>query len=354
MKQRIIPILQAILAAALFGASVPLSKVLLGQIDPFPLSSLQNLGCGLGLFLLGLLSRKNRHQLEARLVRAEWPWLAGGILVGGVAAPIVLMFSLRQTPAATASLLLNFEAAATALVAVLIFREAVGRRVWLALVLVTGGSVLLSLDFTTAWGFSLGALGVVAACACWGLDNNFTRNISAKDPRQIVMIRGLVAGSVSCLITLTAEQGFPSFGIALEALVMGFVCYGLGMVFFILALRQLGATRTVALLATAPFVGTVLSFIIFHEPLNLLFLAALPLMIGGALLLAREEHEHLHHHLALQHEHRHRHDDGHHQHNHPAEEFSPSVWHSHLHEHPELEHAHPHTPDLHHRHRHGS
>lgn len=354
MKQRAISILQALLAAALFGASAPLSKVLLGQIEPIPLSSLLYLGSGLGLLLLGLIGQKNRHQLEARLVRAEWPWLLGAILAGGVAAPIILMFSLRQTPATTASLLLNFEAVATALVAALIFREAVGKRVWLALVLVTGGSVLLSVDFTSAWGFSIGALGVVAACVCWGLDNNFTRNIAAKDPRQIVTIKGLAAGSVSGLIALVVGQGFPAFGITLLGLALGFFCYGLSIVFFILALRQLGAARTGALFATAPFVGMALSFLIYRELPNWLFWVALPLMLGGTLLLAREDHEHWHRHLTFQHEHRHRHDDRHHQHDHPAAEIPPSGWHSHLHEHPELEHAHPHTPDLHHRHRHSS
>ncbi len=226
---RLYPMLQALLAAALFGASAPLAKLLLGEIQPIPLAALLYLGSGLGLLAWTRLYRAPDGG-EAPLAPRDIPWLLGTVLAGGVAGPIVLMFSLRNTPAATASLLLNFEAIATTLIAAIAFREAIGRRVWWAVAATTLASILLSWNANGGWGFSLGALGVLAACGLWGLDNNLTRHISAKDPLVIVIVKGLGAGTLSSVLALVVRQAFPRPAAALGAMLLGSVSYGLGIV----------------------------------------------------------------------------------------------------------------------------
>ena len=202
-NRRIYPILQALLAAALFGISAPLSKVLLDDVAPIPMAALLYLGSGIGTWLL---IQFQTQDAEAKLEQSDLPWLLGALLAGGVAAPIVLMFSLNSTPAATAALLLNFESIATTLIAVLVFKESVGKRTWLSIVLIFASSMLLSHDPQSAWGFSVGALGILAACLLWGIDNTFTRNISAKNPLTIVMVKGLGAGTFSLVLALLAKQ----------------------------------------------------------------------------------------------------------------------------------------------------
>ncbi len=197
---------------------------------------------------------------EARIEKSDAPWLLGAVLAGGVAAPIVLLFSLKNTPGATASLLLNFEGVATTLIAALVFRETVSRRAWWAIALVTLASITLSLNPLQGWGISAGALGIIAACVLWGLDNNFTRNISAKDPLVIVMIKGLGAGSFSLLLGWLLGYRLPGWDLVLKAFLLGSLSYGLSIILFIRALRGLGAARTSALFGTAPIAGVLVSF----------------------------------------------------------------------------------------------
>lgn len=351
---RIPSVIQAILAAVLFGASTPVAKLLLGKIEPILLASFLYVGSGLSLMLFKGLRRVigQSASIEAQVSKSDVPWLIGAIFAGGVAAPILLMFGLRDTPAATTSLLLNFEGMATALIAAFVFKEALGRRIWLAIACITTASVLLSWDTGGEWGFSVGAVGVLGACVLWGMDNNFTRNISAKDPLTIVAIKGSSAGAFSLIVALVLRNPLPDIGIALGAMLLGSICYGLSIVLFILAMRGLGAARTSALYGTAPFAGVVLSFLIFRDTPDVLFVISLPLMIVGAILLLGERHSHLHVHTAVRHEHRHRHDDGHHTHEHAEGEIRPGRFHSHLHKHEVIAHVHPHTPDIHHRHSH--
>lgn len=247
-------VLQALIAALLFGASAPLAKLLLGEIEPIPLAAFLYLGSGLGLLGLKVFQRLRLKDFseEARIEPADLKWLAGAILTGGVAAPITLMFSLKHTPAATASLLLNFEGVATALIAFFAFREAISRRAWSAIALITLASVILSVNPSAEWGFSLGALGILTACVFWGLDNNFTRNISAKDPLVIVILKGISAGSFSLLMALLLGNSLPSWTGILGALILGSLSYGASIFLFIHALRGLGAARTSALFSTAP------------------------------------------------------------------------------------------------------
>jgi drug/metabolite transporter (DMT)-like permease len=357
--------LQALFAALLFGASAPLAKLLLGEIDPVPLSAFLYLGSGITLLAVHSLQRVKgtAYSHEAPIRKPDLPWLGGAVLAGGVVAPIILMYSLQVTPAATASLLLNFETVSTTLIAILVFHESLSRPAWGAVLLVTLASVLLSFQGNGSFGISIGALGVLVATGLWGLDNNLTRNISAKDPLTIVMIKGLVAGSISLLLALLIKSQFPSPRVLLGAMLLGSFSYGLSILLFVRALRSLGAARTSALFGTAPLAGVVLSLAIFHDPPPTLFWIALLLMGIGTALLLREQHEHTHLHKFLFHEHAHKHNDDHHLHDHPVSDYE-SVAHSHPHEHPDLAHTHQHhehpdlahthqhLPDIHHRHGH--
>jgi drug/metabolite transporter (DMT)-like permease len=348
-------ILQALLAAVLFGLSTPLSKILLRGVAPIPLAACLYLGAGIGSWLLFAFQRLGRHgrNAEARLSRADLPWLVGAILAGGVGAPILLLLGLNRTPASTASLLLNFEAVATALIAVLAFKESVSRRILWAVGLITLASILLSWN-SAAWGISLGALGILGACFLWGLDNNFTRQISAKNPLLIVGIKGLGAGFFSLVLAILMGESLPSLGSFGLALLVGALSYGLSIQLFILALRGLGAARTGALFGIAPFVGATLSLFLFREAPQTLFWLALPLMLLGAWLMLTENHQHYHVHEPLEHAHAHSHPDGHHDHIHPSEEPPVNGRHAHVHTHAEMPHSHPHAPDLHHRHLHAN
>lgn len=352
-RNHVSSILQALVAALLFGASAPLAKLLLGDVEPILLAAFLYLGSGLGLLVIRSFQHIKRKAVdrEAQIKKADIPWLAGAILAGGVAAPITLLFSLRNTPAATASLLLNFEAVATTLIAILAFKESISRRAWWAIALITLSSIFLSIDLEAGWGFTLGALGILVACFLWGLDNNFTRNISARDPVMIVTIKGLVAGGFSLALALIVGNQFPGVWIILGALLLGAFSYGISIVLFIHALRGLGAARTSALFGIAPLAGMLLSFILFWEIPGWFFLVAFPLMVVGTWLLVGEDHEHRHLHDLTVHEHAHVHDDGHHDHTHGGE---PVTSHSHPHQHEKILHVHPHMPDLHHRHDHAS
>lgn len=220
----------------------------------------------------------------------------------------------------------------------------------MALFLITLGSILLSINSTDGWGLSLGALTVLAACFLWGLDNNLTRNISAKDPIMIVTIKGLGAGLFSIALAIAIGNDFPELSVIVIALFIGFLCYGLSLFLYIRALRGLGAARTGALFGTAPFSGGLLGLLIFHDSITIWLIVALPLLIFGTILMFKEAHEHSHKHTAESHEHRHAHDDRHHDHSHEGPE--PKYSHSHFHSHGEVKHEHHHMPDIHHRHEH--
>jgi drug/metabolite transporter (DMT)-like permease len=355
MRSRFYPALQAILAAVLFGASAPLSKLLLGEVQPVPLAAFLYLGSGTGAFLMLLFQqlRSRGQAVEARLSRGDLPWLGGALLAGGVAAPIILLLGLQRTPASTASLLLNFEGVATTLIAVSFFKESIDRRIAWAIGLVTVASILLTWTGGN-WGISLGALGIVGACLLWGLDNNFTRRISAKNPLIIVGIKGLGAGSFSLLFGILLRQQLPALKIVLLAMLLGSISYGVSIQLFIVAMRALGAARTSTLFGIAPFIGAILSLILLREIPQTLFWAAMLVMLGGAWLMLTEDHNHHHIHESLEHDHRHAHPDEHHLHAHPEGIPLVNGSHTHPHRHDAMEHEHAHAPDLHHRHGHYS
>lgn len=347
--------LQALGAAVLFGASAPLSKLLLRDVQPIPLAALLYLGSGMVAliviqfqFVLNLRS-DHRPPMEAPISRNEVPWLTGAIFAGGVIAPIILMFSLKVTQASTASLLLNFEIVATTLIAATFFRESTGQRVWVSMTAITLGAILLSWE-GSHWGLSLGALGVLLACILWGLDNNFTRNISSKDPISIVAIKGFGAGLFSLVISHILGNRLPGIGKVLEVMVLGSLSYGVSIMLFIRSMRGLGAARTSTLFGTAPFMGAILSLIIFREIPGAIFFLAFLIMVFGTYWLVTERHTHAHQHFPQVHDHRHIHDDLHHGHSH--QDLKTVKEHAHPHTHGRLTHTHRHTPDIHHRHTH--
>ncbi len=339
---------QALLAALFFGASAPIAKPLLGDVPPILMAAFLYLGSGMGISLVKLSQRFTLNRTEAVIRAPDVKWLAGAILSGGILAPIILMISLKNTPASTASLLLNFEGVGTTLIALLFFHESISRRALTAVVAITFAGIFLSTNFQSGFGLSLGALGIILACFLWGVDNNFTRNISAKDPLTIVAWKGLSAGIFSLLLGLGLGERPPALVTALGILLLGFVSYGLSTMLFIYSMRGLGAARTSALYGIAPLAGVMLSFLIFRDSFTPLFVAAAILMVVGAWLLANEEHAHFHIHMPVVHEHRHTWADEFHRH----EEMDGMAGkpHSHMHEHPRTEHEHGHMPDIHHRH----
>lgn len=337
-------ILQALLAALFFGASAPISKLLLGDVQPILMAGFLYLGSGTGISLIKLYRRVSKNQKEAGVKRPDVGWLVGAIISGGIIAPIILMVSLKNTPASTASLLLNFEGVGTTVLALLFFHESISRRALGAIAAITIASILLSTNFGGNWGMSPGAFGILGACVLWGLDNNLTRNISAKDPLTIVAWKGLVAGSFSLILGLFLGQQPPALITILSILLLGFISYGLSTMLFIYSMRGLGAARTSALYGTAPLAGVILSILIFHDPLTLSLILAATLMVIGTYLLANEEHAHFHIHMPVVHEHIHSHEEVSHAHG------DEKATHSHEHKHPLTEHEHGHMPDIHHRH----
>ncbi len=339
-------------SAALFGASTPLAKLLLGEVDPWLLAGLLYLGTGIGLGAVHL-----RRQVlgiappEAPLRRADLPWLVAVILAGGVVGPVLLMLGLSLTPASSAALLLNIEGLATMGIAWAVFHENADCRIVLGAFSILAGAALLSWQ-GAAGGVGWGALAIVGACLAWGIDNNLTRKLSAADPVQIAMFKGLAAGAVNLALALWHGAALPSAGLVLGAGVVGFFGYGVSLVLFVLALRHLGAARTGAYFSMAPFIGTLLALGLFGEPLTLLLTVAAALMGLGLYLHLAERHEHEHGHQELTHEHVHMHD-MHHQHGH-GPDVLPGEPHVHSHRHAPMVHCHPHYPDLHHRHTHAT
>jgi drug/metabolite transporter (DMT)-like permease len=355
---RVLPRSYAVLAAILFGAATPLSKMLLGELHPIVLAGLLYLGAGLGAGLIltvrGTILRREVQRARRGWERRDVLVLAGAILAGGVLAPIMMMYGLRAAPAATASLMLNFEIVATALIATALFREAIGARAWLAIALVTVAGCILAWRGEEPWGMSAGVLGILGACVLWGLDNNLTRIVSAKDPIVIVCVKGLSAGAFSLTLGMVVGADLPSLGLSAAAIALGSVSFGASIALYIRALQDLGAARTGALFGIAPFFGALVSMAIFPEIPGVLVLAAFPLMAAGAALLFLEAHRHPHRHPELFHDHWHSHDDGHHEHGHESGERLIGTRHSHPHRHEATTHDHPHSPDLHHRHDHRS
>jgi drug/metabolite transporter (DMT)-like permease len=341
----------ALFAAFLFGASTPLSKILLGRLQPVFLAGVLYLGSGVGLSLWSWLRRRthDESQTEAGLRRRDLPWLAAAILCGGVIGPVLLLVGLSITPASSASLLLNLEGVFTALLAWFVFKEHFDRRIALGMLAIVAGGIFLSWSGKPEAGLPWGSIAIAGACLAWAIDNNLTRNVSAASPPQIAAAKGLVAGSVNMIIALALGASIPNvLAIGMAALV-GFLGYGVSLALFVLSLRYIGTARTGAYFSVAPFVGAALSIVLLRDSVTIQFIAAATLMLVGVWLHLTEKHEHEHWHSAMEHEHRHIHD-AHHRHHNEAELLAQT--HSHVHRHERMRHSHPHYPDIHHRHEH--
>ncbi len=345
-------VIYALLAAALFGASTPLAKALLGEVDPIVLAGLLYAGSGAGLAIVQLLRIAFIQRAEAIAwpSRRDWGWLAAAILSGGVLGPVLLMSGLATTAASTTSLLLNLESAFTALLAWFLFRENFDRRIAAGMAAILAGGIVLSVGPGHVGGVSRGALLVAAACLCWAIDNNLTRKVSASDAIVIAGLKGLVAGAVNLTLALGLGYAMPSLGSIVQAALVGFFGYGLSLVLFVLALRHLGTARSGAYFAIAPFFGGILAVLFFGDAVTLQLCIAAALMGVGLWLHLSERHEHEHAHDAVEHSHTHRHD-AHHRHAHDFQ-WDGIEPHNHPHRHEPMVHKHVHYPDVDHRHQH--
>lgn len=333
-------------AAALFGAGTPIAKLLLGQTSPWLLAGLLYTASGLALSLW----RVTRRSPRVRIPPAEVAPLAGGVLFGGVLAPVLLMLGLVAMPASGASLLLNAEALFTALIAWLVFKEATSRRIVIGFALIAAGAAVLSWPGQPQFAGTWPTLAVLGACLCWGIDNNLTRAVAHNDPVWLAAVKGAVAGPVNLTLALVLGAQLPDGPAVGGAAAVGALSYGVSLVLFISALASLGSARAGAYFAVAPFFGAILA-LAFGEPFTWTLAAAAALMGAGITLHLTEHHDHEHAHPAVTHDHWHNHDDGHHSHTHdPA--LAAALRHSHEHTHPAIEHTHPHYPDADHRHDH--
>lgn len=282
-------ILLAILAAALYAINAPFSKLLLDYVPSTLMAGLLYLGAGLGMAVIAGVRRiRKLPRAEEPLTRADLPYTLAMIVLD-IAAPILLLLGLSLTTAANASLLNNFEIVATALIALCVFREAISPRLWAGIAFVTASCALLSFEDVTALRPEAGSLFILAACVCWGIENNCTRRLSAKDPLEIVLIKGLCSGTGSLIIGLIIGESVTSLVAVPAVLAVGFVAYGLSIFCYVYAQRMLGAARTGAYYAIAPFIGTLLSLVIFRDPPPATYFVALLLMAAGAFLAARDE-----------------------------------------------------------------
>lgn len=343
-------VLFALGAAALFGLSTPLAKLLLGSVSSVLLGGLLYLGSGIGLIAARLW--RDQGWKASGIKEGQWPWLAAAIVFGGVFGPVALMLGLLHTAASTASLLLNLEAVLTAVLAWVVFGENADRRVIAGMVAIVAGEVILSWPGVGAAQTALGwGSGLIAlACLYWAIDNNLTRKVSASDALFIAGSKGAVAGCVNVGLALTLGQTWPAWPITLAAMSVGLLGYGISLVLFVLALRGLGAARTGAYFSVAPFLGALVSLLWLGESGAPAFWLACGLMAWGVWLHLTERHEHEHTHEPMEHGHAHVHDE-HHQHAHDFE-WDGREPHAHEHKHEAITHRHPHYPDIHHRHVH--
>lgn len=288
----------AILAAALYAISSPVSKLLLKEIPPTMMASFLYLGAGLGMSVVDIIKQKKyAEKTEARLTKQELPYIIGMVVLD-IAAPIFLMIGLTMTSAANVSLLNNFEIVATSLIALIIFKEPIGKRLWGAIILITMSSIILSVEDVSSFSFSFGSIFVLLASICWGLENNCTRKLSVKDPLQVVIIKGFGSGIGSLIIALVLGETSNNISFIIIALLLGFVAYGLSIFLYIYAQRDLGAAKTSAYYAVAPFIGVGLSLVIFKEIPTTSFILALTIMIIGMYFASTEDHNHEHHHVS--------------------------------------------------------
>lgn len=326
-------IMFAFLAAVFYAINVPISKVLLQHVGPTTMAALLYLGAGIGIGMMSLFNKKDREKAES-LTKAELPYIVGMIVLD-IAAPIFLMLGISYGSSANASLLGNFEIVATTVIALILFKEAVTKRLWVAIGLITLSSILLSFEGTDSFHFSYGSLLVIMATVCWGLENNCTRELSSKSTYQIVMLKGLCSGLGALVIALIKRESFPGIGYIAIALALGFVAYGLSIFMYVRAQNVLGAAKTSAYYAVNPLIGALLAFVFLSESLSWMYVIALIVMVFGSALVVVDT-------FIRQHDHEHQHTFTH---SHGGSTHTHTVRHSHVHKHylTEEKHRHRHS-----------
>lgn len=323
-------IMFAFLAAVFYAINVPISKVLLQHVGPTTMAALLYLGAGIGIGMMSLFNKKDREKAES-LTKAELPYIVGMIVLD-IAAPIFLMLGISYGSSANASLLGNFEIVATTVIALILFKEAVTKRLWVAIGLITLSSILLSFEGTDSFHFSYGSLLVIMATVCWGLENNCTRELSSKSTYQIVILKGLCSGLGALVIALIKRESFPGIGYIAIALALGFVAYGLSIFMYVRAQNVLGAAKTSAYYAVNPLIGALLAFVFLSESLSWMYVIALIVMVFGSALVVVDT-------FIRQHDHEHQHTFTH---SHGGSTHTHTVRHSHVHKHYLTEEKHRH------------
>lgn len=279
----------ALFAAALYAINSPLSKLLLDYLPPTLMAGFLYIGAGVCMLALALLRKvRKTERTETKLTKRELPYIVAMILLD-IAAPVCLLLGLKSTTAANASLLNNFEIVATAVIALVVFKEKINFRLWLGILFITLSCMVLSFEDLSSLQFSYGSLLILLACVCWGFENNCTKKISSKDPLEIVLLKGIFSGLGSLLIGFIIGERITVLWSVFAVIGVGFVAYGLSIFFYVHAQRILGAARTSAYYAVSPFIGTLLSLVIFREIPHYTYFIALALMIIGAWLSSQDK-----------------------------------------------------------------
>lgn len=295
---RIISVIYAFAAAVFYALNIPFSKLLLRDVPPTFMAAFLYVGAGIGVGIMYLFHIKDEDKAE-RLSIKDLPYTIGMIVLD-IAAPIFLMIGIKTGSASDASLLGNFEIVATSLIALIIFKEKISAKLWLAIGFITASSMVLSLESIGTLRLSYGSLFVIMATCCWGLENNCTRKISEKSTYEIVFLKGIFSGGGAFLIAFLIRENLPEIKYVFAAMLIGFISYGLSIFLYISAQRELGAARTSAYYAAAPFAGAFLSFMINGDSLKVTYFIALTLMITGTVFVVYDtvvkshEHEHTH------------------------------------------------------------
>ena len=322
MNKKILAIFWAILAAGLYAINIPLSKLLLNEIQPTMMASYLYLGAGIGIGIVYLLTKNKSEDVSEKITKKDMPNVLSMILLD-ILAPIFLMFGLLDSASSNASLLNNFEIVCTSLIALFVFKEAVSKRMWLAISLITASSFVLSFEDIASFNFSWGALLVLLATLCWGLENNCTRNLSDKNTYHVVFLKGIFSGLGSLIVAVCLGERFANLLYFILAMLLGFVAYGLSIFLYIRAQGMIGASKTSAYYAIAPFIGSFLSFVIFEERPTLAYFGGLAIMIFGTAIVVMDTltqtHSHTHKHLIT--------------HTHDGSTHSHTVEHEHEHSH---------------------
>jgi drug/metabolite transporter (DMT)-like permease len=337
-------IILALISAALFGINTPVNKFLLSDINPFLLAGLLYLGASIGLFPI-ILARGELPYL-LKLNRSNRIRLSGSVILGGILGPILILSGLKFASASSVSLWLNLELAATTVLGFLFFKDFLGLKGWIGVVLALISGLILTVNEGNSGILSAALVG--SACICWGFDNHFTALIDGISAVQSTFIKGLFAGTLNTAAGWYLSEKSVSSEFIFYALLLGSFSYGISIVLYIISAQKLGAIRSQIIFSSAPFFGVFFSMIFLSETISNLQVVSFSLFVFSIMLFIFEKHEHFHHHHETEHTHFHRHDDMHHEHHHDKK----VSYHEHLHRHKSDEHAHPHWPDMHHRHKH--